>query len=471
MKRCLLTLCLILFALGTFAQTSIIKGQNESYANFLLQVKKYSEQFTYSEQLLGEIQTDQQGSFRIELDLKETQLVFLPLGIYKGFLFVEPGKEYEVKLPPLQDKKPADKLNPYFEEEELMLGIAGNNSKELNYLIRNFDDQLDGFINQNFRRIYRKKEGSVGHEFAGKLKSEYQHTNNSFFRNYVEYRLGLLEFLANPQAFGKMENRYFKNRKVQFYNPAYTSLFKKLYGNFLTGYFDRKEGPAIRKAFANKNPYQNMTALLAKYESYQDENLRDMLLLCGLFDGYTRKFFSRNDLLSISQVMENRSAHPYNRTLAKNITKHLNHLRPGHPAPDFHLPGELASANLEHYKGKHLYLSFCNTQSYACQKDFEELEKLYQQFGKEVEFLTIATDWDPKTFEAFQKNHSYSWTLLHIGDQQHIAREYNVRAYPTYFLIDEKGNIVKAPAPGPKEHIEQDFIRIRRDAIRKAYRK
>ena len=39
---------------------------------------------------------------------------FCDFGIYQGRLFLEPGQNIKLKLPPLREKSFADKKNPYF---------------------------------------------------------------------------------------------------------------------------------------------------------------------------------------------------------------------------------------------------------------------------------------------------------------------------------------------------------------------
>jgi len=465
----ILILLVALFAENSFSFSQNVKifGNAPTYAGDPLKVMYHEDTFTFTPKKMMDFTVDDDGKFTFQLKLDKTQLVFIPLGVYKGFVYVEPGKEYELRFPPNKDLSPAQKLNPYFEPDELMLGVANADSNELNMLIRKLDDSMDTFINQEFNSIYRKKEKSVGIAFSKQLKSKYEAEKNTFFQNYLRYRIGFLEFLANPAAFSFIEEKYFNNKEIELNNPAYLSLYKKQYGNFLNGFFNQKEGASLIQAMKSTPSYPKISALMAKYPAYANIQFREMIIATSIFDSYSRKFISRKKTLEILSDINNTSTFTYNQNLSANYIASITHLQKNYPAPDF----TIGKYKLTNYKGKYLYLNFCNTQSYPCVQDFKEITKLKNRFGEQIKFLSIACDWNVTHYSDFIKNNKFSWPIIYLGDQQQLIQTYNIKAFPTYILIDPQGNIVKAPAPGPKENIQLEFIRIARDAIRKATRK
>lgn len=467
MKALTFLLMILAFSVQTMAEKVIISGSAPTYAGTNLKVKFHSESFTYKDQPLAEFKVNVDGNFSCEFNLDQTQLVFIPLGIYKGFVYLEPGKKYELKFPPKQDLSPAQKLNPFFEADELMLGVANADSDELNLMIRKLDDKLDAFINQNFHKIYRKKEKSVGIEFSKELNEDFKSNVNAFLKEYLKYRLGFLEFLAYPNSFLKIEKKYFLDQELQLKNPAYISLYKKQYGNFLNGYFKQKESTSLSEAFKSETTFKALTVLMKKYPAYQNSQLRNMIITSSIFDSYTRKFIGKGKTLSILKDLKQNAKSSYNRNLCSNYIANITHLQKNYPAPNF----SIGDHTLADYKGKYLYLNFCNTQSYPCVQDFKEIEKLKQQFGQHINFLSIACDWNENTVLEFLQKNSYSWSIIPIGDQHQLIHEYKIKAFPSYVLIDPNGNIVKAPAAGPKENIRMEFIKIARDAARKSYNK
>jgi thioredoxin-related protein len=444
-----------------------IYGKNESYAGSKIEIGYHSNVFTYDEKEIVELEVKADGSFSVQFNLDQVQLVFLPLGIYKGYLYVEPGKEYEIKLPPKKELSPSQKMNPFFEQEELLIGVANVDSDDLNIAIRKLDDRIDSFINQNFRKIYRKKELSVAIAFSDELEKEYQRINNDYFQDYLTYRLGFLEYLAYPQSFTKIEKKYFDNKELKLNNSAYTSLYKKQYGNFLTGYFSQIESQELSLALKSETTYRDIYELMRNYPAYQNIQFRELIIATSVFDAYSRKFYGQKKCLEILKDLKEHSSSDYNRALCDSYLKRITHLQVNYPAPDFSI-GKYTLAN---YEGKYLYLNFCNTESYPCLQDFKEIKKLKHQFGENIEFLSIACDWDESKFEQFTAKHKLDWPIIPIGSQKHLLKEYNVKAYPTYILINPEGKIIKAPAQGPKENIQLEFLKIAREMSRKSYQK
>lgn len=466
--RTILLLSIFLLSIhSAFADQVRIYGQNKAYANSKIEIKYHSDVFTYSEKKIAELVVDIDGKFEVAFSISETKLIFLSLGIYKPFLYIEPGKEYEIKLPPKKDLSPEQKLNPYFEREEFLIGVANAGSDDLNLLIRKLDDQIDPFINQNFHKIYRKKDKSIAIPFSEQIRKENKNVTNNYFKDYLTYRLGFLEYLAYPNLFVKIEEKYFTNKDLKLNNPAYTSLYKKQYGNFLTGYFSQKESIALDEALKSKSSYQAIYEIMREYPTYKNIALRELIIASSVFDAYTRQFYSRKKSLEILTDLKKHSTNKYNQNLCAKYIEKITHLQKNYPAPDF----SFGKYQLANFKGKYLYLNFCNTQVYPCVQDFKEMNKLKAQFGDQIEFFSIACDWDVIKFTDFMSKHKLNWPIVLIGDQQKLIGQYGVKAYPTYILIDPKGNIIKAPAYGPRENIHLEFIKIARDAVRKKHRK
>lgn len=118
MKNCsvmrkILAIYLTLFlSFEIFAQTVTINGSSEEYANQTISVYQYSDYFTKNEELIGSFTTDALGRFSYTFDCKTTREIYMYLGIYKAFLFVSPEKEYEIAMPPYEEKTLAQELNP-----------------------------------------------------------------------------------------------------------------------------------------------------------------------------------------------------------------------------------------------------------------------------------------------------------------------------------------------------------------------
>ena len=54
----------------------------------------------------------------------------------------------------------------------------------------------------------------------------------------------------------------------------------------------------------------------------------------------------------------------------------------------------------------------------------------------------------------------YTWIFLNTGDQWEVLKDYDVRSYPLFVLIDKDGKIFKYPADVPGKGLEADLQKL-----------
>lgn len=462
MKKIIISTILLLTCMLTHASKVLISGTAKDYANYEISIYGYNNHFTYTKTKLGSCIVDDNGFFKLYINIKHTQLISIPLEYYTGEMYVEMNKEYVIKLPTRKSLSKKDKLNPYFQSMEIFLGIENSTKEELNYKIKFFDEELYSFINKNHKR---KNQNKFCREFIGKTEKKYSNAHG-FFKNYIRYSLASVRYIFDNKAFYSIEKACFNNQKSLLYNPAYTSLYKKLYGNFLLGNFKRKNNKELTYAFKAKYKFAAIDKILSKYRQYSDPIFREMLIMTSIYDGYNRKLYPFETSLSIFREINKTTRNIYNKRLSAELIKNITKLHRAYPAPNF----KIGDTKLSNFKGKYLYINFANTQSITCLQDFEEMAKLYEHFSKEIEFVSICSDIDMLKYKEFISNNKYKWIFIHAKSENKIYKDYNIKAFPTYCLLDSEGKILKANARSPKEQIEVDFSNILRNLIRKRSR-
>tara|TARA_R110001583_G_scaffold15005_7_gene62247 strand:- start:1195 stop:2604 length:1410 start_codon:yes stop_codon:yes gene_type:complete len=465
MRSLLILLILTLSLQASFAKKVKLFGQHAAYANTHIQVLCYDDAFSKTEKLLAIMQLDKQGQFSVEFEIDETQMIFLPLGVFRGYFFVEADKDYQLSLPPKRDLSPAQKIDPFFEPQDILLGFRNADKNGLNNLIRKFDNQFDNFINQNFEQVYNQRSSSVGVGFAKQMTTEYAQVKNSYFQVYLKYRLGFLDYLSRPEAYMSLENKYFSKQTLQLNNTAYTTLFNKIYNNTLASAFHRREKTKFNKALESKDAYQELNKAMKTYAVYQDKNFRDLLLAKSVFEGTENALLTRRKAIAILKLINQNSQDGRVGKLTKNYISKLSHLLKNTKAPDFKV-GDVA---LENYKGKYLYLSFCNTSNSVWKNDMESLKKLHKAFGKDVEFLSLASDVDPVRFKNRTKQIEANWPVILIDKDNPILKDYKIKVFPTYIIINQEGMVFQYPSRGPHDGVEKVFVKIQRNLLRKTY--
>jgi thiol-disulfide isomerase/thioredoxin len=110
-------------------------------------------------------------------------------------------------------------------------------------------------------------------------------------------------------------------------------------------------------------------------------------------------------------------------------------------APEFaftSLQGEYIS--IDDLKGKVVVLDFWGTWCGPCVASVPELRNLYKRYSKEPSFMLIgiSSDFDEGVWRQFTEKNQMVWPQYRDKDRK-IQNAFNIRAYPTYIVIDHEG--------------------------------
>ncbi|MEA3317439.1 MAG: hypothetical protein U9R54_05740 [Bacteroidota bacterium] len=218
---------------SSFAQKTHIHGKVPEYANCELEFLIYTDFISKTEKTLANCKVDENGEFFVNVDIKETKYVFLHLGIYQAFIFIEPNKDYELLLPEKKEKTTAEKLNPYFKEIKYHLGIVNSSESELNYVLAYFNHEYNKMSNESAYAVYTKDVGLNVDEVVAKLDSNFSNYKNKYFLNYKKYKIAYFRHLSYQYKTKSISNTYYLNKDVLYSNPAYMELFNQVYDEYL----------------------------------------------------------------------------------------------------------------------------------------------------------------------------------------------------------------------------------------------
>ena len=467
MKHTLLITCLA-FLWVSISATTVIEGVAADYAGSSVEFLTYSNQIAYSEKSLGIAKVNSNGSFSLSLDIKEPRLVFAHSGVYFLFMYVEPDTKYVVVLPPKQEKKPAEKLNPYFEEKQVHLivrecrknGETVNLQDELNFYIRSFDDYYGPYMAKYALNVATHKEMSDRDSTILRISNIFPDKSNQFYNDYKNYKIGFLQLMSLQNKSRGISNKYFLDKPILYNNPAYTELFNQVYEKYFVYFGRTPKGKVIYDDINLNKSYSGLKNTLAQDNVLTNDSLKEFVILKGLHDGFYATDFSRGALLNIldSLIVETKIA--THKEIGMQIREKVTRLLTGYSPPDFKLfdqEGKLRS--LSDFRGKYTYIMFCTTQNYACITEFEQLKKLYQKHNDKLNIITILADENFADSKKFIKGKQLQWIFLLYGNQPQILKDYDIRAFPTYFLINPEGKMAISPAPSPAENFEMSLFK------------
>ena len=118
-------------------------------------------------------------------------------------------------------------------------------------------------------------------------------------------------------------------------------------------------------------------------------------------------------------------------------------------APDFSFTSsEGEYITLDDLKGKVVMLDFWGTWCPPCVASVPELRNLYKRYSKEPSFVLIgiSSDYDEAAWREFTNKNKMIWPQYRDRDRR-IAEAFNIRAFPTYIIIDHEG-IVRFQSSG-----------------------
>ncbi|WP_017381240.1 redoxin domain-containing protein [Paenisporosarcina sp. TG-14] len=113
----------------------------------------------------------------------------------------------------------------------------------------------------------------------------------------------------------------------------------------------------------------------------------------------------------------------------------------GNIAPDFELTTlEGKTARLSDYRGQRVFINFWATWCPPCRAEMPDMQKLYEQKDVDVEILAVNLQESEEVVSEFVTDFGLTFPIL-MDVNSDVADTYQVRAYPTSYMIDSSGRI------------------------------
>jgi len=474
--RYILILFLFLFITPVHSKAvqTVIQGKALSYAGEKLVFLTYSDMISFSEKAVASCTVSDSGEFECITEFEDIRLLFLRLGVYNCVFYVEPGLIYQLQLPQKREKTEAEKMNPYFEDISIHLGakpVGSTNGRpvpgereELNLLIRSFNDAFHPFYYKYVVNAYINEVNQQEIKEAIQTITEpFADVTHPFFKKYMEYRLGLLNHYGAQQSSSKIIADYFNRKSVLCYNPAYMELFNEIFYEYFDAF--KTEFPESNLLYTI-NREINLNKLVTQFQkenAFTNDTLLEMVLIKNLYEYFFKDEYSKPAILILMDSLSTKT----NITLHKSIIAYIKHditkLLTGSEPPAFKLYDKDSTLiGLENFRDRYVYLAFCNSFSYYCIREYELLKDLNSRHSNHLSIVTILVDDNYQSMKDLLKANNYNWTFLHFSLQPEIIREYEVKAYPTYYLIGPDGKLLASPAPSPLEGFEEYLFKTMR---------
>ena len=174
--------------------------------------------------------------------------------------------------------------------------------------------------------------------------------------------------------------------------------------------------------------------------------LMGVMTLTGFMNGITGYLSSAVGSVSPQQTEAAESAEPEASPQASQ--------RPVVPAPDFTLTDQYGNTHtLSDYKDKTVFLNFWATWCGPCKSEMPDIQKLYEDYGKNGGDLVVLGVASPRTeqnpytnegtqeeVEQFLEDNGYTFPVV-MDLTGETLYYYAISAFPTTFMIDSNGNV------------------------------
>ncbi len=436
--------------------TCRLYGQAEGYEGVVLTLETPQDFISDTRRTLATDTVDAQGKFDLRFPLMETVRVSMEIGPYLCYVYMSPGETMRVGLPPRREKTKADELNPYFEPLELQLRGLDPDSTSVNSRIGNFNMRFDSVVSAVSEDLKEaKKSGELEFSYEDILKMR-RRDYQPFVNDYIKYRAGLMAFITKLWGSQRISDSLFAEAPIRHYNPAYMDLFKLLYDKYFSLHGRTREGRKIYWAISERRSYSALCEVLDQNGNLRQPALRELVVLQNLYGEFFSDSFSRSALQGILDTVYNRTRIPEHSEIANAIREKITRLLPGFIPNSFELRDTKGDTwTLKNFRDRMVLLCFCSTSSYACLEDFPLLKRLAEDFGEDLAIILVAADKNYEALQEFVRKSDYPFTILSFDLQPTVLKDWDIRAYPTYFLLDERGKLILSPAPSPREQLSR----------------
>ena len=385
-------------------------------------------------------------------------LVVLQIETYSQSFYAEPGRTYEIYLPEF-DWDIDEKINVNLAPVALPLQFLDLPANELNVSISRFDEVVDSFLYAN--RIHLDFRFRPQKTYFDTLLMEVERlcpdTDNEFFNRYKRYHLASLQCDLRFASRAKMYDEFVRNQPIRYYDENYMSFFLTLFRNSVS---KGNKYLKVREVaeFVDRLDLAHFMDSLGLDPLLRNEQVRELVALQALGEAYYRSFYFRSDkVVRMIELLAERSKFSDHKVLAERLLEKLRREEPTAVMPEFALPDvEKRMVSLADFKGKWVYLSFVRMAEPACMGEVETMAHFYDSVcGRDsnVVFVTIDCDREFQKMYHLLKNSRngsrYRWVWLHFDGNYKLLERYQVASYPTFILINPKGEKQYSVTPAP----------------------
>ncbi len=446
----------LLCGLQTFAYQTQVYGVIQNYPDSIIYLRYYDDEITRQENILATALVQENGSFNFSFHHNLTRKCYIDLGVYRGVLFVEPGKTYPLQDIPYVPKSDAQLFNVFFTPQELLIPFKNTPTFDINQQILDFELAVDEVWAE---LMYDDLSKEFVTEKINQLEKSFP-SNNDFFKTYKQStyaQLANLHLSISPY-WGITD--FMVPLKVEYNNPAYWEAFFVLF----EGYLNRLE--RVQAALPVFRAYQqaDWKAMRNEFSAITEWNnppLEELVLIYNLMEHYNSKPALRKQIISLLEQIYQTSNYTENKKIAQGVLANLQRAQVGSKVPNFVLQNlKDENFSIKDLEGKYVYVVFASSRMTETKADLVHLEQIYKRFSDNLSIVFIFVHESPKTTKEYLNNMPTSLIIANWNNNSELMYTFGVKNIPSYYLIDREGYFVHSPALSPARGFERKMSAI-----------
>jgi peroxiredoxin len=240
-------------------------------------------------------------------------------------------------------------------------------------------------------------------------------------------------------------------------------LFNEIFADYFNTFMTENPQSNLSLIINREMNLDKLISQLQKEKALSNDTLLELVLIKNLYEGFYNENFAKPAILILMDSLSTKTKIAYHKSVISDIKAEITKLLSGSAPPPFKLYDKDSTLiGLDDFRDKYIYLMFCNSYSYYCIREFEFLNDLNSRHSSYLAIVTILVDDNRQSMKDLLKTNDYNWTFLHYSSHPEIINEYEVKAYPSYYLIGPDGKLIASPAPSPLEGFEQYLYKTMR---------
>jgi hypothetical protein len=450
---------ILLFFSSVSGQTLFLSGSGSGYKNAELRIYFQTDPITKRPKPLMNIICDEKGTFSCSIPYEKNEIIFIKTGIYNLNLYVTDSARYELLLPDYVAKPGNEEQNPFFMETELIPEVI-NNKQDVNNLIRAFDYDFNPVFNLVADRVFKNYKKEEIAQIIAKLDKYREVKEPSFYYDYIKCRMMMLNLIGSSSTQDLNKATEFIGAGFNSGNQAFFDLAEQMF----SGCFSKISSGQLKDQFnlaVATASFSELRSVILRDVRITNTELVDFVILLNLYADYYNRNLPGENVRKIISLMQSEGATIFIKNIASEVLGEIDNSLPGNYPPDFLLANsEGKMMSMKDFRGKYLLMGFGRSDSQVTLMEMGRINLWRQKYINDVQIVIILTDKDFKSSSQSLINRGFKWIFLDGSKKEKLEFNYKIKMYPSFLLIDRKGQIIADPCPYPSEDLELTINKI-----------